>query len=67
MLKPNSPPLGVNYIATFISRHPELGYGYASRRDKNRAIKGAKGVYMDFFNKVSSYIHYIIIDVDLRL
>jgi hypothetical protein len=53
LLNPSSPPLGKNYIATFISRHPELGYGYASRRDKDRAIKGAESVYKDFFDNVS--------------
>jgi Tc5 transposase DNA-binding domain/helix-turn-helix, Psq domain len=53
--KPGSPPLGVNYITTFISRHPELGYAYADRRDKNRAIKGVQHVYEEFFDKVTAY------------
>jgi hypothetical protein len=53
---PGSPPLGVNYIATFISRHPKLGYAYADRRDKKRAIKDVKHVYEEFFDKGSIYI-----------
>ena len=52
MFNPDASPLGVNYISTFISRHPELGFGYASRRDKSRAIKGARSIYEDFFSKV---------------
>jgi hypothetical protein len=48
--------LGVNYIATFISRHPKLGYAYADRRDKKRAIKDVKHVYEEFFDKGSIYI-----------
>jgi helix-turn-helix, Psq domain len=52
MFNPYASPLGKNYVSSFISRHPELGFGYASRRDKNRAIKGARSVYEDFFNKV---------------
>ena len=52
IFNPDASPLGKNYVSSFISRHPALGFGYASRRDKNRAIKGAKSVYEDFFNKV---------------
>jgi hypothetical protein len=67
MLNSGSPPLGKNYIATFISRHPELGYGYASRRDKNRAIKGAKSIYQDFFDKVSLDIRVLVAKVNFMI
>jgi hypothetical protein len=54
-------PLGKNYVSSFISRHPELGFGYASRRDKNRAIKGARSVYEDFFDKV--YLVLVVLNL----
>jgi len=50
---PNARPLGKNYLTRFIKRHPELGAGYSTRKDKKRVLVNTREIYEAHFDEVS--------------